>query len=379
MATTKGPVILTAAFCLLSDLHVTVNPATVKEGDKMTLTCNTTCSLSNNPTYIWYRNSQPVNNLHTPDNRLVIDSVSTEDAGKYSCTVQGHEIHSSPEMTQDIRYSPRNTSVSVSPSGELHEGDSVTHEGDSVTLTCSSDADQPVHSYTWYRKTGYETVLQDTRRILNFTLNRLSGVDGLYHCEVQNEVGSENSTRVRVFLPDPGLPKEILFIALGGIVALLLVAIVCWRRQKIQSTKTSRSTHSNTQGHSDPVYGNISTIPMVSEQKVPADRKDDDEEDDDVQYASVQIKPKKQQEVPSQDEDVQFSKSKPESTIPEPPLSGTSQEETQYASVNLQGLSAATHRGGICDLQQHQYTFQTITARHHGLSKKPKLQQETTA
>ncbi|KAG5278273.1 hypothetical protein AALO_G00097130 [Alosa alosa] len=167
----------------------------------------------------------------------------------------------------------------------------------------------------------------------------------------------------------PGLPRGVLFSALGGIsaVALLLVVVMCWRRQKTQSTTTSRSTHSSTQGHSDPVC-NVSTIHMVSGcgQRVPADHKDDDE--DDVQYASVQFKPNKQrempsqeekveyasvqfksnkqQEVPSQDEDVQyasvqFRKSKPESNVPQPLLSGTSQEETQYASVSLQGLSAA--------------------------------------
>ncbi|XP_062389282.1 B-cell receptor CD22-like [Sardina pilchardus] len=210
---------------LVTELQVLVNPDTVKEGDEVTLTCNTICSLSNNPTYIWYRNSQPIDNPHTADNRLYIHSASPEDAGKYSCAVKGHEIHSSPEMTQDIRYAPRNTSASLSPSGDLHEGDSV-------TLTCSSDANPPAHTYTWYRKTRDETVIQDTGRMLSFTLNLVPGVDELYHCEAQNEVGSENSTGVRVSWPDPGLPKEILFIALGGIlvVALLLVVIVCWRQ-----------------------------------------------------------------------------------------------------------------------------------------------------
>ncbi|XP_062396226.1 B-cell receptor CD22-like [Sardina pilchardus] len=329
---------------LVTELQVLVNPDTVKEGDEVTLTCNTTCSLSTNPTYIWYKNSQPIDNPHTADNRLYIHSASPEDAGKYSCAVKGQEIHSSPEMTQDIRYAPRNTSASLSPSGDLHEGDSV-------TLTCSSDANPPVHTYTWYRKTGDETVLQDTGRMLSFSLNLVTDVDELYHCEAQNEVGSENSTGVRVSLPGPGLPKAILFSALVGIlvIALLSVAIVCWRRQETQSTKTSMRIHSNTQGHSDPVYGNISTIPLASGcgQRVPADHKDDE---DDIQYASVQFKPNKQWEVPSQEEDVQyasvqFKKSRPESNIPEPPLSDTSQEETQYSLLTLQGLSAATQTG----------------------------------
>lgn len=40
--------------------------------------------------------------------------------------------------------SPRNTTVSVSPAGELQ--DSLP-----VTLTCSSDANPPVHTYVWYQ------------------------------------------------------------------------------------------------------------------------------------------------------------------------------------------------------------------------------------
>ncbi|KAG5278272.1 hypothetical protein AALO_G00097120 [Alosa alosa] len=85
----------------LTDLHITVSPESVKEGEKVTLTCNSICSLSNNPTYIWYRNSQP--HKHTADNRLAKDSVSAEDAGRYSCSVQGHAIHSSPEMSLSVR------------------------------------------------------------------------------------------------------------------------------------------------------------------------------------------------------------------------------------------------------------------------------------
>ena len=83
----------------LSELQVLVDPAIVTDGDRVTLTCTTTCSLSNNPTYIWYRNSQPLTNPHpTSSNTLSITSVSDEDAGYYSCAVRGHEGHPSPSV-----------------------------------------------------------------------------------------------------------------------------------------------------------------------------------------------------------------------------------------------------------------------------------------
>ncbi|XP_045568527.1 B-cell receptor CD22-like [Salmo salar] len=114
----------------VTGLQVKVTPAA--EGQK-TLTCITTCTLTDNPTYIWYKNGQNVQ-----DNSSPIFSISSEDADSYYCAVKGHDGLSSPAV-----YKPKNTSVSVSPSGEIVEDSSV-------TLTCSSDANPPVDKYTWY-------------------------------------------------------------------------------------------------------------------------------------------------------------------------------------------------------------------------------------
>ncbi|XP_041960685.1 B-cell receptor CD22-like [Alosa sapidissima] len=164
----------------------------VKEGDKVTLTCSTTCSLSNNPTYIWYRNSQPVNDLHATDNRLDIDSVSIEDAGAYSCAVKGHEIHSSHGINLNVRYGPRNTSASAHPSGEPVEGSSI-------TLTCSSDANPPVHNYTWYRENEHHSTPVGWSQ--NYSLVDISSEQsGLYYCEAENVIGQNRSSVLQINL-----------------------------------------------------------------------------------------------------------------------------------------------------------------------------------
>uniref|UniRef100_A0A3Q3FTF6 Ig-like domain-containing protein n=1 Tax=Labrus bergylta TaxID=56723 RepID=A0A3Q3FTF6_9LABR len=50
-------------------------------------------------------------------------------------------------LTADITYSPKGTTVSVSPSGPVQEDTNV-------TLTCSANANPAVKNYTWYRADG---------------------------------------------------------------------------------------------------------------------------------------------------------------------------------------------------------------------------------
>uniref|UniRef100_A0A674ASD6 B-cell receptor CD22 n=1 Tax=Salmo trutta TaxID=8032 RepID=A0A674ASD6_SALTR len=82
-------------------LQVKVTPATVTEGQKVTLTCSTTCTLTDNPnpTYIWYKNGH----VTTQSNSLFLNPVSSEDTGRYSCAVEGHEDLYSPEETLTVR------------------------------------------------------------------------------------------------------------------------------------------------------------------------------------------------------------------------------------------------------------------------------------
>uniref|UniRef100_A0A674CLJ4 B-cell receptor CD22 n=1 Tax=Salmo trutta TaxID=8032 RepID=A0A674CLJ4_SALTR len=168
----------------VTGLQVKVTPATVTEGQKVKLTCITTCTLTDNPnpTYIWYKNGH----VTTQSNSLFLKPVSSEDAGRYSCAVEGHEDLYSPEETLTVRYGPKSTSVSVSPSGEIVEDSSV-------TLTCSSDANPPVDKYTWYKKNGAS--LTGSEKTYNFTT--ISSEDsGEYYCEAENKYGRLNSSSV---------------------------------------------------------------------------------------------------------------------------------------------------------------------------------------
>ncbi|XP_036416252.1 B-cell receptor CD22-like [Colossoma macropomum] len=152
-------------------------PERVIEGDKVTLTCKTSFSLTVRPTFTWYRNGH---RLSSSTDQLRLQSVSREDAGRYHCAVLGENLHS-PEVTLKVRYGPKNISVSISPSGEIVEGSSV-------TLTCSSDANPPVQNYTWFKGTSFVAKGE------TYTMNKISSVDsGEYKCRSSNEHGEKLS------------------------------------------------------------------------------------------------------------------------------------------------------------------------------------------
>ncbi|XP_071202361.1 B-cell receptor CD22-like [Salvelinus alpinus] len=277
---------------IVSGLQVKVTPAA--EGQK-TLTCSTTCTLTGNPTYIWYKNGQVVTE------KTSLYSVLPNAVDSYYCAVKGHEDLHSPAV-----YKPKNTSVSVSPSGEIVEGSSV-------TLTCSSDANPPVDKYTWYFQN--ETFQNGFGQIYNISKFK-SKDNGHYHCEAWNGRGSRNSTALMIILP--GKHNSILTSAVG-IIVVVLVLILClsglmWFRTKAsKSTFDTRDTSENVQRDSSPVYDNISGMAMTSTAAQTAATVDQD----DVHYASVHFSRSKIQEVPlystvqlckpqKQEEDVQY-------------------------------------------------------------------------
>uniref|UniRef100_A0AAR2KTH4 Ig-like domain-containing protein n=1 Tax=Pygocentrus nattereri TaxID=42514 RepID=A0AAR2KTH4_PYGNA len=163
-------------------------PERVIEGDEVTLTCKTSFSLSDRPTFTWYRNGHP---LSSSTDQLHLQLVSREDADRYRCAVLGLR---SPEVTLNVRYGPKSVSVSISPSGEIVEGRSV-------TLTCSSDANPPVE-YNWIKGTS------SVGKGETYTMMEISSVDsGEYKCRSSNEHGEKLSEALTLNVLYP--PKSV--------------------------------------------------------------------------------------------------------------------------------------------------------------------------
>ncbi|KAL6482225.1 hypothetical protein MHYP_G00103050 [Metynnis hypsauchen] len=166
----------------LCELHVEA-PEEVTERETADLTCETTCSLTD-PTFIWYKDGRPLTTKTIKNNQLHLQTVSSEDAGSYSCAVRGDQHLRSTAHSLRVRYPPKNVSVSISPSGEIVEGSSV-------TLTCSSDGNPPVKNYTWFKEGGTSPVGSGhSFSIISITADHA----GLYYCEAQNDHGALNGT-----------------------------------------------------------------------------------------------------------------------------------------------------------------------------------------
>ncbi|KAJ8332900.1 hypothetical protein SKAU_G00417960 [Synaphobranchus kaupii] len=163
-----------------------VNADTVTEGQIVTLTCSTTCTLTGSPAFIWYRNGSPL----SLTNQKHLFTASPEVSGSYICAVKGYEHLPSLAVALNVKYAPKDTSVSVSPSDEILEGSSV-------TLTCSSDANPPVQRYTWFKKTGAVSSWRGSGQSLTVA-NILSKDSGQYYCKAQNQQGAQNSTAVTI-------------------------------------------------------------------------------------------------------------------------------------------------------------------------------------
>ncbi|XP_025763494.1 sialoadhesin-like [Oreochromis niloticus] len=95
---------LPGVFLIVTELRVKMSPsAVVTEGQRVTLTCSTSCPLTDNTNYIWYLNSRPLTPRENQNKHLILDPVSRENAGSYSCAVKTNKDISSAPKTLTVQ------------------------------------------------------------------------------------------------------------------------------------------------------------------------------------------------------------------------------------------------------------------------------------
>ncbi|XP_069041638.1 B-cell receptor CD22-like [Lepisosteus oculatus] len=246
---------------------VSISPSgAIAEGGSVTLTCS---SSANPPVknYTWFK-INGTGPLYKGSNYTIIN-ISSADSGQYYCEAQ-NEIGSnrSAAGTVNVLYAPKNTSVSISPSGAIAEGSSV-------TLTCSNSANPPVKNYTWFKLSDAGVWRMESGQSLTIAEVR-SADSGQYYCEAQNNIGARRSAAVTLALVSRGSSQFTVLVAVVGSVAVLLLAIliILLIRRRVTALPTQDSSTGGAQTESpqdsdnytalqspaqSPVYENIRT------------------------------------------------------------------------------------------------------------------------
>uniref|UniRef100_A0A672M9F9 Ig-like domain-containing protein n=1 Tax=Sinocyclocheilus grahami TaxID=75366 RepID=A0A672M9F9_SINGR len=129
----------------------------IVEGGSVTLSCS---SDANPPAlnFSWFKGGRFVGSGRI----YSISKISSDHSGEYKCKSRNkHGEKYSDAVTLNVMYPPKNVSVSITGSGEIVEGDSV-------TLSCSSDANPPA----WVRQ--WQTGMEKTRQGQSGKLARVS-------------------------------------------------------------------------------------------------------------------------------------------------------------------------------------------------------------
>nr|XP_055033326.1 B-cell receptor CD22-like [Misgurnus anguillicaudatus] len=274
----------------ITDLQVKSSGEKVMNGHSVTLTCKSRCSLTDRSTFIWFKNTQSLSQRTNRNNELILQSVTREDSGNYSCAVQGHNL-TSPHHYINVIYPPEETRVLVNPSGEIMEGDSV-------NLTCSSESNPPVQIYSWFKVNETSSVGSgQTYSITNIN----SSHSGLFYCEAQNEVGSQRSANVSVNVK--GGKDSVLYVdagvsaGCGGFVLILFIVFV-WKCKHRPDDIRQNQDNMSSSGVSAPKFRHAEEILYSTVQHIKDIKTENDEmllersavhimEDESVLYSTV--------------------------------------------------------------------------------------------
>ncbi|KAK2909412.1 hypothetical protein Q8A67_005249 [Cirrhinus molitorella] len=180
-----------------NETYEVVNSAgEIVEGDSVTLNCS---SDSNPPAEIsWFKGGTFVGSGRI----YSISNISSNHSGEYKCkSINEHGEKYSDAVTLNVMYPPRSASVSISPSGEIVEGDSV-------TLSCSSDSNPPAE-ISWFKGGTFV----ESGRIYSIS-NISSDHSGEHKCKSINKHGEKYSDAVMLSVMYP--PRNVMVFVDGS-------------------------------------------------------------------------------------------------------------------------------------------------------------------
>ncbi|KAE8588653.1 hypothetical protein XENTR_v10022668 [Xenopus tropicalis] len=216
---------------LLFYSRIKVSSDQVREGDHMTITCDTELRPHRETTelqFAFYRNGHNVQGFSS-SNQYGVPSAQLEDSGNYTCEVQtptGSVRKRSREAHMHIQELFTNPQIKVSP-------DQVT-EGDNMTITCDTEL-SPHRETTELQFAFY----RNGHNVQGFSLSNQYGVpsaqledSGNYTCEVQTPTGSVRKRSNMAHIHIQGNPQffpqlNLLRLILSFFLFIWAVCLIC--------------------------------------------------------------------------------------------------------------------------------------------------------
>ncbi|ROL52019.1 B-cell receptor CD22 [Anabarilius grahami] len=221
-----------------AEVEVKTQSDNVTEGDWIVFICGSCIPSMTVPTYIWRKDGHLHSQRHG-DNMLDLESVGLEDRGQYSCTMSGHEGLNSTSVNITVRpgYPPKSVSVSISPSGEIVSGDSV-------TLNCSSDSNPPALNFSWFKEDETSAVGSGQ----SFSISSFnSSFSGRFYCEAQNKYGSQRSASVSLAVKESSWSLITVTVGITAAVVMTVILMLLVRRNRV--TPSEEQKHRGSQQH----------------------------------------------------------------------------------------------------------------------------------
>uniref|UniRef100_A0AAQ4R9B3 Ig-like domain-containing protein n=1 Tax=Gasterosteus aculeatus aculeatus TaxID=481459 RepID=A0AAQ4R9B3_GASAC len=144
---------------------------------------------------------------------------------------EGKDVKTSEERkTLSVSYAPKDTSVSICPSGRVSAGSRV-------ILTCSSRAKPPVSRFTWFKtsrdapnnRSIYQTIKVSEGNFYSFNVT-----DGVYYCVATNQLGDQTSSEIHLTIEGDQLVGAQVIVKVLGIILLVTTLLIfeCWLKSR---------------------------------------------------------------------------------------------------------------------------------------------------
>ncbi|XP_045898414.1 vascular cell adhesion protein 1-like, partial [Micropterus dolomieu] len=223
-------------------------PADLKEKQSVTITCSASTPCPHSPPKLTW-NLQQDSHSNTEENtdrtfttkiQETITLSDQHDGYNITCSArypvnEGKDVKTAEERkTLSVSYAPKNTSVSISPSG-------LVSAGSWVNLTCSSRAKPPVSRFTWFKssKDGPKNVSEG--EVYSFKVTSVTD-GGVYYCVATNDLGNQTSSEIHRKETDiRSVQWQAILGGIVGIIALICLVVCVW------CLKSTRPTTQQTQ------------------------------------------------------------------------------------------------------------------------------------